>query len=258
MLAAQHISYRTPGGTDLLSDVSFSVAPEERLAVIGPNGAGKTTLLRILAGRMPPSTGRVLLDGQDLGRIDRSTRARRIAVMVQNDQPDGRLRGQDYVYLGRTPHLRHAPAETHKNAVARALEAAGATGFADRPMGQLSGGERQRLMLSRALAQEPSVLLLDEPTNNLDLRARADLMEIAAGLGITVIAVLHDLGLAPDFADRIAVMKGGRLVCCAPPDEALSEPLVRQVFDMSVLRFAHPRDSHPLLIFEKPRKETLA
>ncbi|MEL6474842.1 MAG: ATP-binding cassette domain-containing protein [Pseudomonadota bacterium] len=135
------------------------------------------------------------------------------------------------------------------------MDASGAAGFADRALQHLSGGERQRLMPARALAQDPSVLLLDEPTNNLDPRARADLMEIAAGLGITVIVVLHDLALVPHFADRIAIMAAGRLVCCAPPDEALSEPMVRQVFDMSVLRLAHPRDGHPLLIFEKPKTE---
>lgn len=255
MLAVSRLSYRAPGGAQLLTDVDLSVAQGERLAIIGPNGAGKTTLLRLLAGRLQPSEGRVLLEDQDLGRIDRATRARRIAVMVQNDRPDGRLRGRDYVNLGRTPHLQSARSATHETAVFNALNVTGATGFAERRLSELSGGERQRLMLARALAQEPDVLLLDEPTNNLDLRARADLIETAAGLGITVIAVLHDLGLVPDFADRVAVMAGGRLVCCAPTDEALSEPLVRQVFDMSVLHLAHPRDGRALVIFEKPLTE---
>ncbi|MEL6474841.1 MAG: ABC transporter ATP-binding protein [Pseudomonadota bacterium] len=107
ILAAEKVSYTAPGGADLISDISLSISPGERLAVIGPNGAGKTTLLRVLAGGIGPSLGRVLFDGQDLRKIDRGARARRIAVMVQNDRPDGRLLGRDYVRLGRTPHLQH-------------------------------------------------------------------------------------------------------------------------------------------------------
>ncbi|MEM9047981.1 MAG: ATP-binding cassette domain-containing protein [Pseudomonadota bacterium] len=254
-LRAETVSYRTPRGSALIADVSLNVGATERIAIIGPNGAGKTTLLGLLAGRIRPTDGQVFLDARDLARTDRRLRARRLAVMVQNDRPDLRLRGRDYVALGRIPHRQTAAAHRHQAAIARALDAAGAAAFAHRPLASLSGGERQRLMLARALAQEPAVLLLDEPTNNLDLRARADLVEIAAGLGIAVVAVLHDLGLVPDFADRVAVVAAGRMVCCAPPDEALSASVMRDVFDMAVLRLPHPRDGRPLLVFEKPQTE---
>lgn len=254
-LHLRDVSYRAPGGAALVSSLSLDVVAGERLAIVGPNGSGKTTLLRLLSGRLRPTTGRVSLDGQDLTRISRRDRARRIAVMAQSDHPDLRLTGCAYVALGRTPHLGSAPPSSHAEAVDAAIETAGATGFADRALAALSGGERQKLMLARALAQEPSILLLDEPTNNLDLRARADLIGLIAGLGITVVAVLHDLALAPDFADRIAVMAGGGIVRTALPDEALSEPVVRDVFDMSVHRVRHPRDGRSLLVFEKPQVE---
>ncbi|MEM1299459.1 MAG: ABC transporter ATP-binding protein [Pseudomonadota bacterium] len=252
-LSAERISYSAPNGSMLLREVTLTARAGDRLAIIGPNGAGKTTLLQVLSGRLRPASGRVLMAGQDLSLIEHGARARQIAVLAQSDQPDLRLRGTDYVAFGRIPHARTSPSDSHERAVSQALETTGATAFAHRKLMELSGGERQRLMLARALAQEPAILLLDEPTNNLDLRARADLIDIAAGLGITVIAVLHDLSLVPDFADRIAVLSEGRLVCCDTPEIALSDPIVRDVFDMSVLRFPHPHDGRPLLIFEKPQ-----
>ncbi|MEM8791685.1 MAG: ABC transporter ATP-binding protein [Pseudomonadota bacterium] len=252
------MSYLATGGAALITSLSLDVAAGERFAIIGPNGAGKTTLLQLLSGRLRPASGSILLNGVDVARLDRRKRAQLIAVMAQSDHPDQRLKGHDYVALGRTPHLRSASPSSHSEVVARALDTAGAADFAGRPLSELSGGERQKLALARALAQEPAVLLLDEPTNNLDLRARADLIGLAAELGITVVAVLHDLALAPDFADRIAVMSQGQLICCAPPEEALSETVIRRVFDMSVLRLPHPCDNRSLLVFEKPLPEEIA
>ncbi|MEM8597154.1 MAG: ABC transporter ATP-binding protein [Pseudomonadota bacterium] len=254
-ITLEQVSYRTRRGTGLVTDASLVVRAGEHLAIIGPNGAGKTTLLRMMAGQLRPSAGRVLLGDDDLAGLSRRDRARRIAVMAQSERPDLRLRGRDYVALGRIPHQRTASASAHAAAVDQALVTAGAVSLADRPLGALSGGERQRLMLARALAQEPSVLLLDEPTNNLDPRARADLLALVAGLGITVVAILHDLMLAPEFADRVAVMQGGRIRCSARPEEALSEALIRDVFDLAVFRLPHPRDGRPLLVFDRSLTE---
>ncbi|MEO1776835.1 MAG: ABC transporter ATP-binding protein [Pseudomonadota bacterium] len=247
---AEHVSYRARRGAALVRDASLDVEAGERVAIIGPNGAGKTTLLRIIAGQLRPTAGRVMLDGLDIAKLGRQARARRVAVMAQSDRPDLRLRGIDYVALGRLPYATRTTAQQHQEMVMRALEAARALSFADRPLSALSGGERQRLMLARALAQQPAVLLLDEPTNNLDPRARLDLLSIVADLGITVIAVLHDLALAPDFADRVAVMAAGRIVLTGPPQQALSTEVVRDVFDLQVFPLSHPRDGRPLFVFD--------
>ncbi|MEM6974501.1 MAG: ABC transporter ATP-binding protein [Pseudomonadota bacterium] len=192
------------------------MAAGERAAIVGPNGAGKTTLMKLMAGQLRPRAGHIWPGGSQITRIDRRARARRIVVMAQSDRPDLRLRAIDHVALGRIPHRGTAHPETHGPAVVRALDTADAAHLADRRRASLSGGERQRLTLARALAQERSVLLLEEPTNNLDPSARADLMARVAGLGIIVVAVLHDLALAPDFADRVVVMADGRVLSCAP------------------------------------------
>ncbi|MEM6486857.1 MAG: ABC transporter ATP-binding protein [Pseudomonadota bacterium] len=251
-ISVERVVWRARDGTAPVAEASLAVRAGERLAIVGPNGAGKTTLMRLMAGQVRPTSGRVWLGDRDMAAIAPRERARRIAVMAQSDRPDLRLRGGDYVALGRIPHLRRAPVEAHRRAVARALATAGAVHLAARPLAALSGGERQRLALARALAQEPTVLLLDEPTNNLDPRARVDLMATVAALGITVVAVLHDLTLAPDVADRVAVMAGGRVLCCAPPAEALSDARIRDVFDLAVYRLPHPRDGRPLLVFDTP------
>ncbi|MEM9781023.1 MAG: ABC transporter ATP-binding protein [Pseudomonadota bacterium] len=256
-LSVEHVACRARDGAALVAEASLEVAAQERLAIIGPNGAGKTTLMRLMAGQLQPSRGRVLLGGRDLAVMPRRERSRQIAVMAQSDRPDLRLRAMDYVALGRIPHLRYAAREVHGRAVADALDTVGAAHLAERPLSALSGGERQRLALARALAQEPRVLLLDEPTNNLDPRARADLIATVAALGITVVAVLHDLALAFDFADRIALMAEGRVLACMPPAEALSDALIQDVFNLAVFRLPHPRDGRPMLVFDTPNpKET--
>ena len=116
-------------------------------------------------------------------------------------------------------------------------------------MGLLSGGERQRAQIARALAQEPRILFLDEPTNHLDPRARGALLALVAELDLTVIAVLHDLHLVPGFANRVAVMREGRLVAA---DEALSRDLVRDVFGIDLLRLPHPHENRELTVFDIP------
>lgn len=252
-LAVEEVTCRARNGTALVANASLAVSAGERVAVIGPNGAGKTTLMKLMARQLRPTAGRVLLGGADMARLERRQLARRIAVMAQSERPDLRLRAIDYVALGRIPHQRTASSDAHGVAVTRALDIAHAAHLAERPLSALSGGERQRLTLARALAQEPTVLLLDEPTNNLDPRARADLLATVADLGITVIAVLHDLTLAPDFADRVALMAAGRILCCASAEEALSEARIRDVFDLSVFRLPHPRDGRALLVFDRPQ-----
>ncbi|KQT52643.1 iron ABC transporter [Aureimonas sp. Leaf460] len=236
----------------ILQGVRLDVAPGERLAIVGPNGAGKTSLLRLLFGRVRPSAGSVSIDGRNLSRISLAERGRSIAVVGQSDLPDGRLTVADYVGLGRIPHRGRCPSDRHALVVDRACERVGLSGRGARRLATLSGGERQRAAIARAMAQEPSILILDEPTNHLDPRARADMLALARGLGITVVAVLHDLALVSPFADRVAVLKSGRLVALGDPAAALSAATVRSVFDMDCFPFTNPSTGRPLLVFDTP------
>lgn len=241
-----------PDGRVILDGIDLGVASGERLAIVGPNGAGKSSLLRLLFGRLSPSRGAVWIDGRDLARTPLAERGRLLAVVGQSDHPDGRLTVDDYVRLGRIPHLGRATVERHAAVVAQACERVGLGALASRRLGTLSGGERQRAAIARAIAQEPAVLVLDEPTNHLDPRARADILALARGLGITVVAVLHDLALVTPFADRVAVMQAGRIVALDDPVWALSAATVRSVFAMDCFPFTNPSTGRPLLVFDTP------
>ncbi|TPI56516.1 MULTISPECIES: ABC transporter ATP-binding protein [unclassified Mesorhizobium] len=241
-------------GLHLVHPVSLSVAAGDRLAIIGPNGAGKTTLLRMLSGMLRPSSGEVKLTGRLLDRISTAERALHIAVVGQTDQPDPRLAVIDYVELGRVPHTGRRHRSEERDIVVEALRRTGLLPLLGRTIGSLSGGERQRAQLARAIAQEPKILFLDEPTNHLDPRARSELLELVAGLGMTVIAVLHDLALVTPFATRVAVMSHGRLHVLAPPREALTQQLIREIFGVDVFRLRHPTEDRELTVFEVPNR----
>ncbi|MBE7209588.1 MAG: ABC transporter ATP-binding protein [Gluconacetobacter diazotrophicus] len=232
-VALEARNVRVPG---ILSALSLAVAPGEMLALVGPNGAGKSTLLSVLCGRRRPASGRVLLDGHDLTRLDGLRRARVLAHVPQHDDPDPRFVVRDYVALGRLPHAGSARRDEDRDAVARAMAVCRVDRFASLPIGRLSGGELQRVRLARAVAQDAAVLLLDEPTNHLDLAGRIEFLGLLAGLRRTVVAVLHDLVLADRFADRVAVLEAGRLVGHGLPGHCLEPAAVEAVFGVACRR----------------------
>jgi iron complex transport system ATP-binding protein len=256
-LSARALGYATASGATLLQALSLDAAGGECLAIVGPNGAGKSTLLRLLAGRLPATQGTVSVDGRDVTALTPQDRARRIAVLAQSEPAGLALRVREYVALGRIPWRLRSTPEVHQGAVQHALALCGLEPAADRALDTLSGGERQRAGLARALAQEPSVLLLDEPTNHLDLRGRCDLLDLVRGLGITVVAVLHELALVERFADRVAVLDRGRLVAIGAPAAALSPRLVRDVFRVDMFTVTHPRDGHPVPMFDSPPRKAV-
>ncbi|MYV97202.1 ABC transporter ATP-binding protein, partial [Streptomyces sp. SID3343] len=148
----------------------------------------------------------------------------------------------EVVALGRTPHqgLFDRESARDRDTVADALARSGAAPFADRVFASLSGGERQRVLLARALAQEPALLVLDEPTNHLDIRARFELLALIHELGITTLAVLHDLDLAARSCDRLIVLDAGRVVAAGSVVDALTEPVLRDVFGVNASTARHP------------------
>jgi iron complex transport system ATP-binding protein len=256
VLSATNLGYRARGSEILVADVTLTVGAGERLAIIGPNGAGKTTLLRMLAGMLKPGSGRVELFGADVSSMKPIERAKKIAVVGQTDQPDARVRLWDYVGLGRVPHSGTMSRAEEWAIIRNGLARVGLEAMRDRELGTLSGGEKQRAQIARALAQQPKLLFLDEPTNHLDPRARGDLLDLVAGLQLTVVAVLHDLALVPAFATRIAVMDAGRLVAHGAPDEVLKPDIVRKVFAVDVLRLPHPAEDRHLTVFDIPSRKT--
>ncbi len=251
VLNADAVSYRI-AGQHLVETATLTVRCGARLAIIGPNGAGKSTLLRMLAGLLEPTSGEVFLNGSNLDRLRPIERARQFAFVGQIDAADPQLLAADYVALGRIPHRGVFSKSRDREIVHDALHRTGIVQFARRRVGSLSGGERQRLQLARALAQEPAILFLDEPTNHLDPKARNELLSLVVGLDVTTVAVLHDLPLVAPFATHVAVMNHAQLVATGTPDETLTPRIVNDVFDLDVLRLAHPSQNRELMVFEAP------
>jgi iron complex transport system ATP-binding protein len=230
------VAYR---GRPAISDIDLSVEPADRIALVGPNGAGKSTLLRAIAGLVEPTAGTVELAGQSIAHLDRLAIARRLAVVPQLPSLPFATTVEEVVALGRLPHehpirgLR--PAD--RAAVAAAIDRVGVGHLLGRDARELSLGERQLVLLAMSVAQDAPVLVLDEPTVHLDLRHQVEVMELLADLnqrdGTTIVAVLHDLGLAAHFFPRIAVLQQGRIVADGTPGEALAPDRIRDVFGVN-------------------------
>ncbi|WP_216589189.1 ABC transporter ATP-binding protein [Streptomyces brasiliscabiei] len=212
-------------GRPVLDAVGLEVAEHEIVCVLGPSGSGKSTLLRVVAGLQPLDGGRVLLDGRD--QRDVPAHKRGVGLMFQDHQlfPQRDVAGN--VAFG--PRMHGAAKDERAVRVAELLELVGLPGTAGRRVGELSGGEQQRVALARALAPRPRLLMLDEPLGQLDrsLRERlvVELREVFGELGTTVLAVTHDQGEAFALADRVVVMRDGRIAQSGTPLEVWQRPV---------------------------------
>jgi iron complex transport system ATP-binding protein len=220
----------------VLHDIGLSVDEGELVLVVGPNGAGKTTLLRAIAG-LVPAKGGIEIIGTPATHLSLAERARRVAYLPQGHVFHWPLPASEIVALGRLPLGAGADlSEADRLAVGRAMEATGVTEFAERMVTTLSGGERARVALSRVLATEAKLILADEPTASLDPRYQLIVLDILrrhASRGGAVIAVLHDLGLAARYADRVVVLDGGRIVASGTPGEVLTEQRLAETFGVN-------------------------
>ncbi|MEU5425506.1 heme ABC transporter ATP-binding protein [Streptomyces olivoreticuli] len=243
------------GGRTVLSEVDLAVAGGEVLALVGPNGAGKSTLLAALAHDLPAESGEVWIDGRPAGAWTPADLALRRAVLPQSAELSFPFPARDVVRMGRAPWAGSDAEDEDDEAVRSAMAATEVTRFADRPFAALSGGERARVSLARVLAQRAPLLLLDEPTAALDLRHQELVLRVCrerAAAGDAVVVVLHDLGLAGAYADRVAVLHRGRIAAEGPPSEVFDAELLSHVYMQPVEVIDHPRTGEPLVI---PRRE---
>jgi iron complex transport system ATP-binding protein len=252
----------------LLRGVSLTIRSGEVLALVGVNGAGKSTLLKILAGDRSPDAGRVKLAGRLLPDWSLTELARRRAVLPQDSRLAFPFSALEVVLMGRFPYSGGYPSRQDIRLARAVMEDLDVIHLQDRLYPTLSGGERARVQLSRALCQlldngtpEPCALLLDEPTASLDLAhqhtALAAARRFAREENGAVCAVLHDLNLAAQYADRIAVLAEGRIVACGPPWEVLTEAILGSAFEVEVLVGRHPKLDCPW-IATAPNTKTIS
>ena len=234
----------TLGDRRVLDGIDLALAPGQITAVIGANGAGKSTLLACLAGLRRPDAGEVSLGLVPLATLAPRARAQRIAFLPQMPEIAWPLDAATLVGLGRTPFTgARGLGAADRDAVDRAMAAAGVTAFAQRPVGTLSGGERGRVLIARALAGEPEWLLADEPMTGLDPGHQLDMAALfgqlaEAGMGIVV--TVHDLTLALRLAHRVIVLAGGRLLADDHAVAAMTPDVLRAAYAVEARVVAGP------------------
>jgi iron complex transport system ATP-binding protein len=246
------------GRRQALAPFSDVVHSGEWLGLIGPNGAGKSSLLRAVVG-VVEATGDVLVDGASLSLRSHRRRAALVAYVPQSPTIPDDMTGFEYVLLGRSPYVGYFGTESRhdKAMTADVLERLELQEFAGRRLGTLSGGERQRLVIGRALAQEAPIMLLDEPTSALDIGHQQQALELVARLrhdhGLTVVSAMHDLTLAGQYSDRLALLHEGQCVAAGPAVEVLQAETLAEFYGVRVT-VHHEPDGTVVVI---PRRDVL-
>ncbi len=241
------------GDRTVIDSLDVAIPQGVVTTIIGPNGCGKSTLLRTLSRLLKPTSGSVVLDGEDIARMRTRDVAKKLGLLPQAPVAPEGLTVADLVARGRHPHqswLRQWSSDD-ASVVERALAMTGVADLADRPVDALSGGQRQRVWISMTLAQGTDLLLLDEPTTYLDLAHAIDVLDLVDDLhesGRTVVMVLHDLNLAARYSDNLIVMKAGSVLAQGHPREVLTAELLHEAFGLRAMVIDDPVGDRPLVV----------
>ncbi|MDY6834852.1 MAG: ABC transporter ATP-binding protein [Chloroflexota bacterium] len=238
----------------ILKDISFEVRKGELVGLVGPNGSGKSTLIKGITRLIPLQSGQILIRGQQLLGMSRSSLARSIAVVPQSPVLPELFTSFEVVLMGRTPHLKFLQRESKKDVgiAWRAMQKTQTDHLADRRVSQLSGGERQRLTIARALTQEAELLLLDEPTSHLDLKYQVESLDLVKELcmdkGMAALAAMHDLNLAAQYCDRLVMLEHKGIHSQGTLEEVITPDAIRKVYGAEVMVFPHPVNRLPTTV----------
>jgi len=226
----------TRGGKHLLNGIDVAIPAGAHAVIIGPNGAGKSTLLRCLAGLWRPDRGTVLIHGDDSRSLSRRRIAQRISYVPQIPEPSLPYTVREFVLLARYPNQKRWAASTAEDTrlADDALGQAGVKPFADRIMSSLSGGEARRVHVAAALAQGGDILLLDEPTTHMDFLHQRELHALIESLrsaqSRTIVSVSHEIHAGVSAADRLLVLREGKLLHHGAPDDWLTHDNLRDLY----------------------------
>ncbi len=258
MLSTQGIYYSI-GKKEILKNISIDFLPCEFNMILGPNGSGKSTFLKIFSGELKPIKGEVFVDNKELSHIKKEGLAKVRAVMTQQPELSFPLSVEEVVMMGRYPHFDFNPIKKDQIICGEAIEKLQIEHLKGRNYLTLSGGEKQRVQFARVLAQiweKPEsgnrFLFLDEPLANLDINYQQEFLKLAKELlklNTVLVAVMHDVNLAVQYADKLFFLKAGELVASGKPSAILSEKLIKEVFDVDTRIIANPVDGTPLMLY---------
>ena len=238
----------------VLKGLTFQVRPGEMMGLIGPNGCGKSTVIKALSHIISPYSGKILLDGQDIKKIQRRDLSRLLAVVPQIPLLPSAFTAFEIVLMGQYPHLGLFQYEGPKElAIAwQAMKKTDTQSLAERRVSELSGGEIQSLLIARALAQETKAILLDEPTANLDIGRQVEILDLLKGLcrdnNLAVLAALHDLNLAIQYCDRLVLINNGQIHVEGTPTEVITAENISTVYGAESCVYEHPFNGLPCVL----------
>jgi zinc transport system ATP-binding protein len=230
---AEHVSFSF-NGLEVIQDVSFAISSGDFIALIGPNGSGKTTLIRIILGLVKPSSGRVVLLGEELSRFTQWQRIGYVPQKATHLDPYFPASVREVVAMGLLSKKRFPRLLTREDdtAINRALEQVDMLALKNRRIGELSGGQQQRVFIARAIVNGPQLLFLDEPTTGVDADTQARFYDMLADLnknkGLTIVLITHDIGIITKHVSKVACLNQ-RLFFHGTHDEFCSSSLVQEV-----------------------------
>ena len=259
MLKTENIHYSI-GKKLILNGISTQFKAGEFNMILGPNGSGKSTFLKIFSGELNKYTGNVFYGDEKISSLKKEDLAKHRAVMSQQPELSFPLMVEEVVMMGRYPHFNFSPNKKDENICNEVMKRMNLLSFKERNYLTLSGGEKQRVQYARVLAQiweKPTdgyrYLFLDEPLTSLDINYQQEFLQIArefADTGTVLIAVMHDINLAIQYADKLFFLKEGELMAHGSPKDILHEALIKQVFNVDVSIIDNPVTNNPLIIFQ--------
>ncbi|WP_411821262.1 heme ABC transporter ATP-binding protein [Leptospira sp. 'Mane'] len=244
-LVAKQVNFSV-GPHQLLSDISLTINPGEVHVLMGKNGAGKSTLFKLLCGDLPPTSGEILLNDKSVEIWKKKDLAKFRSVLTQDFELQFPFSTREVVELGRSPHT--STKSENDKIVEEAMSITNTLHVSNRSYSTLSGGEKQRAQYSRVLSQvwgnPPKFLLLDEPTSSMDLPNQMKLLQVTrhmADQGYGILLILHDINTAYQFADKISLLRDGKLVVTGEAAEVLTEENIKRIFDVDMFVLKTPK-----------------